>query len=351
MRNNICYILIMSILITFSACNKKATLLNQFDNQKSVKHQNINLSEDDFLSRVWNLYIERDYLFLYNDDGKTYISIYDIKKNKIVNRFITRGIGPDEISSPPQSITLFPKNKLTYFDSNTKTLYETDYSIVDSLKTKISNKMNKTLAISKLVPLAYGYYLAVGMFEKGRYAVLNREANIISYNFDYPKDEMVNISTYLKAMAYQGKLNVTKDGKKIAFSGLSSEILEIMEITQKGELLKIKDIHYDLAKYVPDGNINEVSASIKKESKMAFVNSSLTSDYIYVLYSGRKIGNDFENAIKGNIVLVFDWNGNPIIRYNLDIDVTCIAIGEDNKTLYAISEADDTNLVKFSINY
>lgn len=47
--------------------------------------------------------------------------------------------------------------------------------------------------------------------------------------------------------------------------------------------------------------------------------------------------------------LVFDWSGNPVTKYALDIFVTEICISPDDAVLYAISNKPDPELIYFNL--
>ena len=349
--NNAC--MCAFLILLFLSCNdRKKNLLDLFETQQSLKHEIIRLKDGDYLSRTFGLYKDHDNLIIHNNNGQTYISIFDLKKQKIINQFIKYGNGPQEMFSPPQSITVQHNNKLTYLDAQNRIMYEADYSKLDSVKITKSVDLTKTSELFLgLIPMAYNYYVGIGLFEKGRYSVLDKNGKNISINFNYPKDNMQQGSNAQKAMAYQGGLIPNSDKTKFFFYGITSEILEIMQIQKNGSLTKIKDLHFDYAKYIlnDDGKAT-VAAAIKKETKMAFISACATSKYIYLLYSGRSINGDVNLAFKSNTILVFDWKGNPTKRYNLDTDVNIITVSEDDRSVYAIKiTTDDTNLIKFKL--
>ncbi len=254
--------------------------------------------------------------------------------------------------SPPQSFSILPGQKISYLDAQTRTLYQANYSQLNSIQIekKVNLIKNSTFFLG-LIPMANNYFIGVGFMEKNRYAVLDQNGKTLSFNFEYPADDKNSATNFQKAMAYQGGLVANPNGTKCFSYCIYSEIFEILQLQKEGTLTKIKDIHFDKAIYIPEGDgKNSASAVIKKESKMAFLSGAATDKYIYLLYSGRVIGTDFYFALKSNTILVFDWDGNPIIRYNLDVDINTFTVSEDNKIIYAIVNGkEDTYLVKFNL--
>jgi len=345
------YISALTLLLVCCQVQKK-NILELFKIEKKLQHEKIEMKHNDYLFHAWCMYKTGNYLVINDDNGKTYMSIFDLKEQRYINHFIKKGAGPNEMFSPPQSITPLTNNQLSYFDAQARIIYQANYSKPDSIKiTKIKNFTNTQTLFLGLIPMAYDYYVGIGLIESGRYAVIDKNGKNVSINFDYPKDEMKQGNNFQKALAYQGGLIPNSDKTKFFFYCISSEILEIMQLQKNGTLTKIRDIHFDYATYRPEGDgKNTIAATIMKESKAAFISATATSNYIYLLYSGRTIGVDINLAFKSNTILVFDWEGNPIKRYNLDIDITTFTVSEDDKTIYAISNTSvDTDLIKFKM--
>jgi len=142
---------------------------------------------------------------------------------------------------------------------------------------------------------------------------------------------------------------VRPDGKRFFFTCEDSEVFEIIEITQNNKLNKVFEFHGELGNFKPEGDgINSISAAIDRNSKTKFIDSYCTQDYIYLLYSNKVIGNNTYNAYLAKTVLVFDWDGNPVKLLNLDMDVSNIAIHENDRYMYAYSN-DTEQLVKFTL--
>lgn len=77
--------------------------------------------------------------------------------------------------------------------------------------------------------------------------------------------------------------------------------------------------------------------------------SSITSNgnYVFMLYSGQTMGTIINLMIKddalfdSNIVLVFDWDGNPVKQINTDHNLRCICFDNKDNKLYGIELNDD----------
>ena len=326
--------------------------MNSFKYSKNIQHEVIYHDNASFYSRVYDILIKDSMICALDMDQEYYLSMTDLRKNKIIKKFGRKGQGPGELLHIPTSISILSDNKLFFFDANTDFIYCVDY-LNDPGYTPVRQlKMADKNRVMQVLPLDYNTYIALGMFEKGRYLLLNEQGEDISFFYDYPTFENdESFTNYHKAMAFQGSFISRPDGKRFFFAANSSEVLEILEIVSKSEITKIFEYHGKTAGFVPEGDgVKMVSTAIKRESQMAFVNAACTQEYIYLLYSGRIIQDNIHKAFQGNTVFVFDWNGKPIKKYNLDIDTNCITVSEDDRVLYAIAELeDDTHLIKFKL--
>ena len=86
----------------------------------------------------------------------------------------------------------------------------------------------------------------------------------------------------------------------------------------------------------------------KQESQIGFDNLYVTDRHIYLLFNG-KVAKDKPFS---NEVLVMDWNGSILNKYQLDCFVKSIAVDEENEMMYAITCGldEDARIVSFKLN-
>ncbi len=340
---------VLTITATLTSCKKSEYSLANFKNECNLNHKLIELDKDSYFSIVFQLFIAKDKLLVYDVDTKYYFSVVDLNSKKIIEKIGVKGQGPNEIVGYPMSVSKIGSTEFCFYD-----IYKRKLSVID-----ISEKNKSTISefknfkpensIFNVLPTYSGTYITLGLFEKGRYLLLDAEGKELSYYFDYPKiNNGAEFSNKNKAMAFQGILKSRPDNKRFVFATRYSEIIEITELTKKNELKKVFEWHGDLGKFVTDDSKkNSFSAAITQDTKATFRDVNVTSEYIYLLYSGHSFSEGSNSVTKCKSIYVIDWDGNPILKFNLDVNVTCIAVSEDNKTMYAIVEGDDTQLVKF----
>lgn len=79
-------------------------------------------------------------------------------------------------------------------------------------------------------------------------------------------------------------------------------------------------------------------------SKFSYINSVLTDSEIWTLYMG---GIPTEDEKLRQTLLVFDYEGHPLRRYELDMPVTSYAVDEKEHCIYAVVEHPDPVVIRF----
>ena len=85
-----------------------------------------------------------------------------------------------------------------------------------------------------------------------------------------------------------------------------------------------------------------------KKSQIGFENLYVTNRYIYLLLNGKTA----RDKPFSNEVLVMDWNGTIVNKYQLNCFVKSIAVDEKNEIMYAITCGldEDAKIVSFNLN-
>ena len=332
------YIILISLISCLGKENKPKRLIDMFQMDKSITHTEI---QTDFFNMPIDIQYYDNKLIVLDYDGETYINIYDLSQNKKSLGFLSKGQGPNEATDAPTSIFMINDTTMIWYDA--------DRSIRQAI---VSNKMDKLIRIDKkcelyrskpilrIVPIYPNKYVGVGLFEKGRYGLFDSIGNTIKYKYDYPNDNM-NCNPITKAIANQGGFLTNSLFTKFVFFGFSSEIIEFFKVKGLNDFQKTKEIHFNYAKY----NCKETIPIMEKEYHS--IKDGCSSDrYIYFLFSEDNM--DIMNN-EGNIILVFDWNGNPIMKYHLDLKVSAITIDKKDKFIYAIADNPEGTLVSFKL--
>ena len=103
--------------------------------------------------------------------------------------------------------------------------------------------------------------------------------------------------------------------------------------------LNIIDINDGTIKgFIFDENKDINSIITKKESKTYYISIASSSECIYALFLDGY--SNYSQSPQSNIIHVFDWNGNPVKQYELDIPIAEIGYDIVNNVLYGSDNND-----------
>lgn len=302
------------------------------------------LSVSDSIGFSADLLFVNNFLVVSEYEGLDYLKIIDINSDRVVKKFGKIGEGPCELKLHSNiqkvgstSIGVFVRPDFNFIEFNLENL--------DSL-----NCLNETnefdFNLQKLVSLDTGLFLGVGLFN-GRYVLTNsKDYKIDSVFLDYPFHKELNISFEEKAMLFQGDFTIQPHIKRVAFATRSFDALDIFSFEGK----KIKVIKRIFGNKLPvfssENTGTSFSANLDKSNIWGYLSVSSSNSNIYLLYSGKRTDDNFQ---KSNIVLVYDWDGNPVRKIELDQEVSGIAVNEIGKYLVGYLDDGRSNFYLFDL--
>jgi hypothetical protein len=133
-----------------------------------------------------------------------------------------------------------------------------------------------------------------------------------------------------------GYLFLNPDENKAAFACKYSDMLQIVDI-KTGRGINIKGPENFDPEFIPIKAGNNYLSQTTEKTIYAFTNGAVTGRYIYLLYNGNK--EDDEHHTDGKYIYVYDWNGSPVKKIQLDRYITGFAITDDDSVIYAFDEA------------
>lgn len=155
---------------------------------------------------------------------------------------------------------------------------------------------------------------------------------------DYPK-----ISDKYRPLSYTINAVVKSDNSKFALFYMETDLFEIYD--NNGNLItKIHgpDRFYTKIEEVDNGNAFE-ARRIENTSRAAYDSCIECDDgNIWVAYSGKKELNSISTNF--NYIYVYDWNGCPVKRYELDANILSFDVDVNKKIIYVIDSNNDNNV-------
>ncbi|MCY4778297.1 BF3164 family lipoprotein [Sphingobacterium sp. UT-1RO-CII-1] len=309
----------ISICIILTSCQRIKQDPNNYEYLKTI----------DSLTFFTGLPVEmkfyKDYIFIYDFFGENgLISVINPAKDTLLFSFLHKGNGPDEIISFSNLDILSYNNKNLFgvFDNNTKRyrLYNSDSIIINYQNSPLLFEGNVKIpySITELFKINKGY-IATGFFPDGKFALLDDDLNLKSYNEKYRPKTKTNIDPLVHAKANIGKSVISSDLRSLANVTFHAGILEYYNI-ENDSIIKEWEFVLDELDYTIENELQ-----IRNNQVEGFISVDITQDYIFALYSGKEYDHE-AIATYGKYVYQFDRNGNLLHCYQLDREVLDIKV-------------------------
>jgi hypothetical protein len=326
----------------FSCEQKKRELLNFFPKTKHVNTELIELKEE-ILRDPCEILILDTIAMVRSNSGNYYVDVIGLKSRRVIKQLLFKGKGPDEYLFVSDMVKF--ENSIDIHDVLNKRIvsYNRDSLLKDFYKPKIVWQNNTDATYLKSKRGKDSLCISTGLLTNGMYVLTSKKEirNYLSYPFD---EKHINESNLIKGTAYQGRLMCHPEQLKFVFAYSGGAMIEICSYGNSG-ISKEKNLHFQLPEYVSYKN----GTAKERESLRGFHSLAVTSNSIFTLYSGKKVGDCINHSIEGKYLLEFNWEGELICKYILDQGLRCIAIGNKEKELYGIAYTPEPAIVKINL--
>jgi len=157
------------------------------------------------------------------------------------------------------------------------------------------------------------------------------EKQLVPYSADgadYPRT---------KKMAYESFLFLKPTGEKCVLACRYADQVEIVDLaTQQSKIIKGPE-GYEPEVIVMKGNDGKELSTRGSDTRYAFVKGKVTNKYIYLLYSGNN--HESEHLWYGKYIYVYDWNGNPVKKLELQNYALDFVVTGDDSRIYTYDPA------------
>jgi hypothetical protein len=291
-----------------------------------------------------------DSVIITSDSGtECFIQCYNKTTGEKLTESLEWGNGPDDMTY----ITSFQKvqDRIFVFNSlQNKYMFFNLPELVTKRKTlpQTSVTINVAAVINAL------YYppslVIANTLDSGDclFSIYNQNGEFIENKGSFPDDGKVYPSFFEKSMAFEYEMALNPVSKEIVICYKLTDLIEIYDTSfQLKKRIQGPDIFFPITNEV--NNNGDISAgSINGKTKEAYGRPVATESEIWVLYSGNIMGEKTNGYLKDKL-FVFDWEGNPLRYYQLDIPVFRFDIDYDRHTIYAITDIPDFHIVNFKI--
>lgn len=335
--------------------------LSLFENSKTLEGEVVELDKDLIGFPAYRI-TQMDSLLVmydYRKAGEKFLFVVDINEKKLIKKILNVGWAPCEFSlllglktdNEKKNIHFMEPNKRQFFNLSFNDLWlDSIQNPCPELITTFLDENGEKTSFADVLKTNDGYYLGLGPDTKqSMFSVLDPSGKVVKNLFDFP-DLGVDVSeqdmNYYASYIYNGQINKQPSGSKIAYV-LQPGLLGIADM--KDDSLKIIN-QFETIK--PLVEIRGRRAVKKKEAKMGYVLSYVTQKYIFVGLCGKTLQ---ETATTGEgasseHILVFDWEGNPIVSYALNYPVMGFTVDEKNEIVYAVSNIPEPKIIKYTLD-
>jgi hypothetical protein len=331
---------LLSFLLSIVSCQSEDIRLNEnaevFSSFPKESEASFTKLFDFNKGSAYNMHVVDSTLIIFNEQGQQdyFFYNYSLAKNTLSKGYLRGGRGPSEGIGIASSGVI--DNTFWAYDITLRKGLSVPIDVVlahdqDSIVSFQEHSIPPSYYITAYMDAQH--YLGVGSFDsqfKVQEVELASKKQIAE--FGTFKNVPTNMDFNAYKSAHQSFIFVKPDGSKAVLMYRFTDAIEIFDLNTK----EGKSIHgpYGYAVEFKPMNTGDffVMQRIPK-TRFAFTMGAVTNKYIYAIYSG-KLEEDL-NPHFGNTLFVYDWDGNPVKKINLDRVIQAPAVTEDDSTLYA----------------
>ena len=341
------HILIFFSTLFFLSCNQ--TINNPIQHFTPAKKQRlihskiIHLEEFDILMPAHVFRMDGSYMVWDNNNEKMF-SLVNFDSKKVI-KGIRKGNGPGEIIS---TISVQVKDgRLLIYDSDRRKISRIDISSDTILTLKEVEDINFD---KRLFVINYqgSHIIATGLFEDAWLATLKGNGEIIS-KVDFPTfEETNNIPKMELSMLYLSTHTANKpDNKKVVAATQDLGVISFFNYINGLILEEYKQLKY----YGPEFILPERGGiAWSRDGQIGFCGLDCDDEYVYALYSGRTFTEHGMLSHHCENLLIYDWDGNPVKHYILDIPLFSMKFDNEKNTIYGIGYYPEGAFVEYQLD-
>ena len=338
-------------LLLFASCSENRNIFNanevvfdSFEKEFSLHAQNVNF--DSTLQAPINVFYFDDYLLYKHNRGPYFFSIFSLKSNRLVGRFLQHGRGPNEFADLSffDEYSIQNQERWLYLSAiNERRVLK--FNLTDYLKSGATNiellnqhedlQMN-THVINDSTFLAYMYtnsdndfrifYLKYSSTSDTRKEI-NLTVNKIT---DYEEFNKLWAAEYIR-----------QDKKKMAMAMLHMNRIHIFDLEEPKNNITL----------TPKGqgyiSLKELAHQDPLQTAIYYNGVKTTQDHIFALFQNRLIS-DQPEQLKTVEMHVFNWDGFPQYKLHIDEYLSGFCIDQSRKIMYAFDYEENIYIYDLS---
>lgn len=336
----------LSLVCLFSCKNRINSPITHFSSFQTerIEHSTLfNLEKYDILKPLEVIKDGEEYIFI-DDKRDNFITKVNFQSNQFISG-VNFGSGPQELNLIGSIKKI--KDKVLIYDITKKEIFElmvNEKSLTIQSFHKINNYPQKLFSVNYI----NNNIIASGLFGDFWIGYIDFLNNELLSAIDFPEFEETNaIQDMQKSIIYLSThITCSPNNKKIAVATKNAGVISLINI-KDDQLEQYKQIKY----YPPNFNVtNDGTIAYSKKGEIGFCNIDCDAQHIYLLYSGRTFETHGMLNHHCEHLLIYDWNGNPVKHYILDIPLFSMKFDNEKNTIYGIGYNPEGVFVEYNIN-
>lgn len=156
-----------------------------------------------------------------------------------------------------------------------------------------------------------------------------------------------NLSSESATKVVQGPCSLSPSQKRFFWFSSFGDVFELYDYADIDDIKTVRSWVFNLPNANADG-------ALGPEARAGVTSVASDEKYIYALYLGKtvkEIAMNRSGALFSDMIMVFDWEGNPYKLLNLDRGVCSIAYNASDGKLYGLGIDDKLDYSLFEINF
>ena len=273
------------------------------------------------------------------------------------------GNGPGEFTSswPDYAGISSGKDTLYMYDTSIRTVrrYELKFetngiksTFIDKTKLKEKGKPDQRIldwGINRLKRLDNGYYVGFcDLATQYTFALFDSNLNEIAKFGEYPIKNMFDEGKLHFIPCFDGSLEVK--GNSIYHATRDFAYMARYDVSNEGEVKLVWKKFYAKTKCRSSNN----GIVFRPDNIQGFTSIAIGKEHIFAAYSGVESGEIYRQrsgmAIYPRTIAVFDLQGNPLKKFQLQGRFVPICLDEDEEYLYVQHDDPDTSLWRYKVS-
>jgi hypothetical protein len=331
------------------SCKKKD--INTFEIIVQLKdYDTIFSDKNDLLGSITDIEINDSIIISKHMHGNFYFSFLNINTGRIIERWVNKGRGPDEINRMGSGFFI-SNNKLVFLDDVRKEVNEIPLNLI------LSNRKSGESITKKTYPYTIDFRprslcfvgenkIFIGSFKQGRFGLIDYNDSIVSCPFDYPFDTE-NVEGIYRGSVFQSKVKSCHKNSKFVIQTLCSDVFEIYSINDTSLSKTFISPFKNIPKILKSKGMNSFNINFYK-SIAGLLHMSITEEMICFTYSSDSYMNARKTDFMSDEIICFNWNGDKLKKYKFPFPIAKFCI--DDKFIYTVHyHRNETIFLRFKL--